>query len=64
MTPEVAYSIATGRAFAPFAEIHEAAEKLLDRPIFTHEFASTALWDLIRKKFEEQAIEKFEMTQT
>lgn len=59
MTPEVAYSIATGRAFAPFGEIHGAAEELLGRPIFTHEFGDEATWELLRNTFEEQATVKY-----
>lgn len=59
ISPEVAYSIATGRTFAPFGDIQEAAEKLLDRPVWTHEFASVDFFNRIRKAFEEAATEKY-----
>ncbi len=56
---EVGYSIATGKAFAPFGEIHKAAEELLGRSIWTHEFADQALWETIRLQFEDRATIKY-----
>lgn len=34
----------------PFADIHEYAEKILGRPIFTHEFASSKLIAELKEK--------------
>lgn len=63
ISPAVAYSIATGRAFAPFGDIQEAAEKLLGIPLWTHQFADQNIWDRIRKAFEEAATEKYNQWQ-
>jgi len=45
----------TGVACGPFGDIHELAEKVLNRPIFTHEFADIEfhkkLKDAIRPQF-------------
>ena len=38
----------TGFAAGPFADIHEYAEKVLERPIWTREFASKKLVDDLR----------------
>jgi len=58
MTPECAYTIATGKLFCPFQEFHTESEKLLGRPIFTHEFADPALWEVLKGHFESKAITK------
>jgi hypothetical protein len=50
----IGYTLATGRLFTRFADFHAAAERLIDRPILTHEFASTELWDELRGAFESQ----------
>ena len=42
----------TGFTAGPFADIHEYAERILGRPIFTHEFASKRLSEEIRKAAE------------
>lgn len=34
----------------PFSDFHEKAEALLDRPIWTHEFASQDLWRELKEK--------------
>ena len=34
----------TGILFCDWSDFHEFAEKLLKRPLFTHEFASKELW--------------------
>lgn len=59
ISPEVAYSLATGKAFAPFGDIHKAAENLIGRSIWTHEFAELGLWEVLRNRFEEAATEKY-----
>ncbi len=45
----------TGIAAGPFADIHEYAEKLYGKPIFTHQFANEGfvqtLRDLAQKDF-------------
>jgi len=56
---EVGYSIATGKTYAPFGEIHKAVEELLGRSVWTHEFVQKSLWDQIRLRFEERATEKY-----
>jgi hypothetical protein len=38
----------TGVTVGPFSHIHEYAEKVLNRPIFTHEFASKQLMDALK----------------
>lgn len=49
------YTIATGRLFCRMDVFHPYAEWLLDRPIFTHEFALEETWDALRRAFEERA---------
>ena len=39
----------TGIACGPFGDIHEYAEKVLGRPVWTHEFASPAVSAQIRE---------------
>jgi hypothetical protein len=58
-TAEVGYSIASGKALAPFGEIHKAAEKLMGRPVWTHEFADEGFWELLRNAFEDKATVKY-----
>lgn len=38
----------TGYAAGPFADVHEYAERVLGRPLFTHEFASQLIADKLR----------------
>ncbi len=49
----IGYTLATGRLFCDVSEFHSFAERLLDRPIFTHEFADDELWDELRSTFKE-----------
>lgn len=39
----------TGYAAGPFSDIHGYAEKVLGRPIWTHEFATKAVTDALRE---------------
>lgn len=47
-------SLTSGMLLCKFSEMHEAAEYLMGHPIWTHEFGSKALWDLMRSKLLEQ----------
>lgn len=38
----------TGIACGPFGDIHEYIEKVLGRPVWTHELASRDMWDKIK----------------
>jgi len=40
----------TGFMLGDFGEFHEYAEKVIGRPIFTHEFANQSLIDELREK--------------
>lgn len=55
----VEYSIATGRLFCPMEELHREIERLLDRPVFTHEMANARLWDEARRALEAELTEAF-----
>ena len=33
-----------------FADVHKFCEELLERPIFTHEFADKKVWEQIKEK--------------
>jgi hypothetical protein len=46
------YTLGTGRLYCDMAEFHRFAEKLLDRPILTHEFADERVWAELRAAFE------------
>ena len=39
----------TGFAAGPFSDIHEYAEKIMGRPVWTHEFGSEAFLDKLRE---------------
>lgn len=54
MSPGVAYTIATGRLFCSFALLHSEAERLLGRPILTHEFADRETWAELRSRLEQE----------
>lgn len=41
----------TGIACGPFSDIHSLAEKLLERPIFTHEFGTGELKEKVAPMF-------------
>lgn len=47
----------TGVSCGPFSDIHELAEKLLNRPILTHELAYPEIWEELREKVNPQFIE-------
>jgi hypothetical protein len=38
----------TGILIGDFAEMHRYIEKILDRPVWTHELANSAMWDQIK----------------
>lgn len=40
----------TGVACGPFSDIHEKAEKLLGRPVFTHEMGDPEIWEELKRK--------------
>ena len=48
----IAISAYTGFCFAPFDEIHQFIEKVLGRPVFTHELARDDIWDDVRKNMQ------------
>lgn len=50
-------SISTGVLLCKFDEMHEAAEYLMGHPIWTHHFASKALWKDMQKTVLEQCRE-------
>ena len=52
MSPEFAYTVATGRLFMDVSQFHEQAEALLERPILTHEFAEERTWATMRENVE------------
>lgn len=52
----IGYTLATGRLFCDIAAFHAYAERLLGRPIWTHEFADEDLWRELRDRFELSAI--------
>ena len=33
-----------------FADVHKFCEELLERPVFTHEFADKKVWEQIKEK--------------
>jgi hypothetical protein len=44
--------VATGRLFCSMPEFHAEAERLLGRPILTHELVDEDLWDGLRRALE------------
>lgn len=44
----------TGFLLGDFAEMHEYIEKVMDRPVFTHELADKDMQDQIREKIKER----------
>lgn len=48
----IGYTLATGKMYAPMDVFHDYCEKLLNRPILTHEFADEKLWEGLREKYE------------
>ena len=47
---KVVLSAYTGILMCDIAEVHKSIEKLLDRPVWTHELASETLWAQIKDK--------------
>jgi hypothetical protein len=47
-------SLSTGILLCKFGEMHEAAEYLMGHPIWTHHFASKALWNDMKRMIAEQ----------
>lgn len=47
-------SLTSGMLLCKFGEMHEAAEYLMGHPIWSHEFASKPLWELMKSKLLEQ----------
>lgn len=47
----------TGYLAGPFEEMHEYIEKIMGRPVFTHEMASEALSEEIRARSKADFIE-------
>lgn len=43
-------SLSSGLLLCEFGEMHEVAEYLMGHPIWTHEFASKPMWDLMKSK--------------
>ena len=40
----------TGIAMGPFQDIHEYAERILGRAIWTHEFANPEIWEELKQE--------------
>ena len=47
---KVVLSAYTGILMCDMSEVHQYIEKLLGRPVWTHELASGALWEQIKGK--------------
>lgn len=47
----------TGVSCGPFSDIHELAEKLLGRPVWTHELAYPEIWEELSEKVKPQFLE-------
>lgn len=47
-------SLTSGLLLCKFSDMHELAEHVMGHPIWTHEFASKPLWELMRSKLLEQ----------
>ena len=53
----VGYTLGTGRLYCDIAEFHAFSERILGRPILTHEFASKEVWNELREAFEASVLE-------
>ena len=42
----------TGILCGPFEDVHGLIERVLDRPVFTHEMVSKDLWEKVKKLIE------------
>ena len=47
-------SLSSGMLLCNFGDMHEAAEYLMGHPIWSHEFASKPMWELMKSKLLEQ----------
>ncbi len=47
----------TGISCGPFGDIHEKIEKVMDRPVFTHEMASKELWEEVKKRIQQEFLD-------
>jgi len=54
----IGYTLGTGRLFVDIAKFHEYAERLLGRPILTHEFGEPETWAEMREVFEGQVTQQ------
>lgn len=54
MNAGVAYTIASGKLLCDFAEFQTEAERLLGRPVMTHELADEDVWTQLRAAAEEE----------
>lgn len=50
------YTVATGRLFCDISVLHAFAERMLGRPIFTHEFGDEQTWRELRDAVEMEAL--------
>lgn len=53
---QVIVSAYTGYAMCGFDKIHEYIEKKMGRPVWTHEFAFSDIWDEIREAVKDDFI--------
>jgi len=44
----------TGFSCGPFSDVHEKFEKLLGRPVWTHEMADKEIWNLAKEKVKDE----------
>lgn len=44
----------TGIACGPFSDVHAKAEQIMNRPIFTHEFANKDFWKDLRENVKQE----------
>ena len=51
MEQAIIISAYTGFMICPFSKLHEAIEKKLGRPVFTHQLGTKPVWDEIHKGF-------------
>ena len=54
---KIIVSAYTGYLMCDFSDVHEYVEKILGRPVFTHEFASEEFNRELRKKSKKDFIE-------
>lgn len=47
---KIVVSAYTGVLMCEFGKVHEYIEKILERPIWTHELAREELWEQIKEK--------------